>query len=84
MELVRGVSGTGDRPTHGTSRVHASIPEVQERVVRFHYDPKVHRVWLDVLDKQSGKVVQEIPPEAVRKMLELLLERRGLIVDQQG
>ncbi|WP_303799771.1 flagellar protein FlaG [Alicyclobacillus macrosporangiidus] len=52
--------------------------------VHFHYEPKVHRVWLDVVDKTSGKVVEEIPPEAIRHLIESLGSTTGLLVDKRS
>ncbi|WP_029421609.1 flagellar protein FlaG [Alicyclobacillus macrosporangiidus] len=52
--------------------------------IHFHYDPKVHRVWLDFVDKTTGKVINEIPPEAVRRLIESLGSTSGWLVDKRS
>src|SRR5579875_2712107 len=38
--------------------------------VEFEYDAKSQRYWVNVVDKTSGKVISEVPPEAVRKIVD--------------
>ncbi|MCL6547314.1 MAG: hypothetical protein K6T30_00220 [Alicyclobacillus sp.] len=39
-----------------------------EKVVR--YDPVSRSVWVNEVDSATGQVVEEIPPEAIRRMLQ--------------
>ncbi len=38
--------------------------------VAFFFDVKSNRIWLNVIDKASGKIVSEIPPESIRKIVD--------------
>ncbi|MCL6633711.1 MAG: flagellar protein FlaG [Alicyclobacillus herbarius] len=38
--------------------------------VEFQYDDKANRLFVNVIDVRTGQLVQEIPPEGVRRLLE--------------
>jgi uncharacterized FlaG/YvyC family protein len=56
----------------------------EDRAVVFDYDPKANRVWLNVVDKTTGKVLDEMPPEIIRKLVQSLGDIKGLIIDKHS
>lgn len=58
--------------------VHVKTPETE---VVSSFDPKSGHFWLDVVNKETGKVVSKIPPEVIRKMADSYA-RQGLFVDK--
>lgn len=49
----------------------------------FTYHEEMNRVSIKLVDKETDKVVKEIPPEKTIKMIEKLWEVAGLIVDEK-
>jgi flagellar protein FlaG len=50
--------------------------------VEFAADQPVGDIWLNVVDNETGKVIQKLPPDSVRKAAESL-SLKGLQIDQQ-
>jgi flagellar protein FlaG len=71
-------------------KVAKEIEDVNEKLqqdnhkVVFQYDDKIHRVWLNLVDKSTGKVIEEMPPEIIRKLAERLGDIKGLIIDKHS
>jgi uncharacterized FlaG/YvyC family protein len=40
--------------------------------VVYDLDKQAHRIWLNVIDPQSGQIMYKIPPQAVRDLLDTL------------
>lgn len=56
------------------------------RSVRFNAEAPVGQVWLDVVDAETGAVIERIPPERVRELLEMggpEPPHQGLSVDKR-
>lgn len=51
--------------------------------LEFDYHDTVNRVSMKIVDRESGDVVKEIPPEKTIKMLEKLWEVAGLLFDEK-
>lgn len=49
----------------------------------FTYHEDMNRVSIKLIDKETDKVVKEIPPEKTIKMIEKLWEIAGLLVDEK-
>lgn len=49
----------------------------------FKFDQNSHRIWLNVIDKTTGKTVGEIPPEIIRKLEDSYMNTFGLLVDKK-
>jgi len=50
--------------------------------VVFAKDPNSDRVWLNVVDKSTGKVITELPPETIRKIVDGYASTSGLVFDK--
>lgn len=53
------------------------------RSIRFTVDDESHDIVVKVVDKNTGEVVMEIPPEEVLKLRERMSEMSGLLVGKQ-
>jgi flagellar protein FlaG len=49
----------------------------------FTYHEDMNRVSIKLVDKETDKVVKEIPPEKTIKMIEKLWEIAGLLIDEK-
>lgn len=50
----------------------------------FASDAKSGEVWINMVDKSTGKVIFEIPSEAVRKLAEDGVSKTGLTINYAG
>jgi len=50
---------------------------------KFSIHEKTHEISVKVLDKDSGEVIREIPPEKVLDMVAKMWEMAGIIVDEK-
>lgn len=69
-------------------RFETAINEINNKIKQTHtrfefsYHEVTKRVAIKVLDKETNKVIREIPPEESLEMLEKLWEIAGLFVDE--
>ncbi len=56
------------------------IPETS-RSVTFEVDSKSDQLYIKVIDRDTGEVVKQIPPEALRKMAKQMEQMTGNILD---
>ena len=50
---------------------------------KFSIHKQTHEIMIKVLDKDSGKVIREIPPEKTLDMVAKMWEMAGIIVDEK-
>lgn len=73
-----------------SSKIQKAVDDInqklqhEDREVVFDYDPKINRVWLNVIDKNTGQVLDEMPPKIIRQMIESLGDIKGLVIDKQS
>ena len=46
-------------------------------------DPEVHQVIVKVIDRETEKVIKELPPEALQRLHRRIREAVALLVDEQ-
>jgi len=51
--------------------------------LKFNKDDETGQTYIKIVDKDSGDVIREIPPEEVRKLAEKLDEMVGLLFDKK-
>jgi len=51
--------------------------------VKFNKDDETGQTYIKIVDKDSGDIIREIPPEEVRKLAEKLDEMVGLLFDKK-
>lgn len=70
---AQAASGLGDEPA---SRAAAEVGAGESRY-RLAYDEELSRVFVELLDPDSGEVVQRYPPEELVRHMQDLLEEAG-------
>jgi len=96
--LARLVSGSQGKPIATTSLAAMSVvvqpvappplsparvAAVQATDVETHYDPMSKTLVASVVDKETGTVVTEVPPEALRDLAYRTAEFRGRLLDRK-
>jgi len=61
----------------------ARIAAAQATDVKTHYDPMSKTLVASVVDKATGAVVTEVPPEALRDLAYRTAEFRGRLLDRK-
>jgi len=51
--------------------------------LKFNTDDETGKTYIKIVDKESGEVIREIPPEEVRKLAEKIDEMVGLLFDKR-
>ena len=70
-------------------KVKDAISEINKKIAptqtecSFKYHEKTHRISITVKDKETDKVIREIPPEKTLDMIARTLELAGLLVDEK-
>ena len=70
-------------------KVHEALSEINKKIAptqtecSFKYHEKTHRISITVKDKETDKVIREIPPEKTLDMIAKTLELAGLLVDEK-
>ncbi|MFW6303066.1 MAG: flagellar protein FlaG [Candidatus Sumerlaeota bacterium] len=80
--LKKEVPEAAARPEDAVERIHEMVEKANQRVSAVDFEiahDKGNELIVKVVNKESGDVIREIPPEAIRKMTEHLSELRGLL-----
>lgn len=70
-------------------KVKDAISEINKKIApthtecQFKYHEKTHRISITVKDKDTDKVIREIPPEKTLDMIAKTLELAGILVDEK-
>lgn len=70
-------------------KVKSAIADINKKIAptqtqcEFKYHEKTHRISITVRDKQTDKVIKEIPPEKTLDMIAKSLELAGILVDEK-
>ncbi len=52
--------------------------------VKFAYNDKIDQIYLNVIDKNTGRVIRKLPSEEAMKISESMKELVGTLMDQKG
>lgn len=52
--------------------------------VKFAYNDKIDQVYLNVVDKHTGRVIRKLPSEEAMKISESMKELVGALLDKRG
>jgi flagellar protein FlaG len=72
-----------------SDKVKSAIADINKKIAptrtqcEFKYHEKTHRISITVRDKDTDKVIKEIPPEKTLDMIAKTLELAGLLVDEK-
>ncbi len=88
-------AATGERPQKAESRQQAEVDirlameGLEKQITRFNrrfefrLDQQINRVVVKVIDRDTDKLIKEIPPEEIQHLIARLRETMGLLVDQK-
>lgn len=65
------------------SRANNKIKTIHRTRCEFSYHEETKRISIKVFDKDTDKVIREIPPEETLDMLERMWELEGILVDEK-
>ncbi|WP_454193543.1 flagellar protein FlaG [Paenibacillus sp. Marseille-Q7038] len=54
-----------------------------ETILDINVHEKTHQIMVKVLDKETGKVIREVPPEKLVDLVATMIESTGIIVDKK-
>ena len=86
---------TADRAARPALRppIHLDIREtvdsLEKLITRFNrrfqftVDQQINRIVVKVIDRETDKVIREVPPEEIQHLLARLRETMGLLVDEE-
>ncbi len=57
--------------------------KIMNRSIQFSVDDDTHDIVVSLVDKESGKVIRQLPPESVLRLREHMAEVSGLIVEEE-
>ena len=70
-------------------KLKSAIADINKKIaptqtqLQFAYHEKTHRISITVRDKETDKVIREIPPEKTLDMIAKSLELAGILVDEK-
>ena len=73
---------SADKVKDAISEINKKIAPTQTEC-SFKYHEKTHRISITVKDKETDKVIREIPPEKTLDMIAKTLELAGILVDEK-
>lgn len=72
-----------------TDKVKSALSDINKKIAptrtqcEFKYHEETHRISITVRDKDTDKVIREIPPEKTLDMIAKTLELAGILVDEK-
>ena len=57
--------------------------KIMNRSIQFSVDDDTHDIVVSLVDKESGKVIRQLPPESVLRLREHMADVSGLIVEEE-
>lgn len=83
-----GAENTSQNVDPRNSQIRKAVDEVNKKAVNseaiFGIHEATNRVTIKIIDKDSKKVIKEIPPEKTLDMIAKVWELAGLMVDEKG
>ncbi|HOO36941.1 MAG TPA: flagellar protein FlaG [Deltaproteobacteria bacterium] len=79
---------TLQKDTRSAEEIHKDIDAINtqlsamNRSIQFSVDDSTHDIVVSVVDKESGEVIRQLPPESVLRLREHMSEISGLIVEE--
>ena len=89
----RALKDESDADSFGVAKPDLDLPELVSSVnqfvhsfstkLSFHYDDRISRPIIRVIDKETGEVLRQIPPEEMIKRLRHLYNATGIILQHE-
>ncbi len=72
-----------ERLTESTKKFN-QMSESLNLDVRFAYNDKIDQVYLNVIDKNTGRIIRKLPSEEAMKISESMKDLVGALLDKKG
>ena len=70
-----------EKPAPPPTSSESALPAPPNRAVTFRLNSESERVYIEVVDRSTGEVVRQIPPDQVLELAEGLKEATGNLLD---
>jgi len=87
------LNNESDDDSIGVAKSDLNLPELVSRVnqfvhsfstkLSFHYDDRIDKPVIRVIDQDTGEVIRQIPPEVMIKQLKHLNDSTGIILQSK-
>jgi flagellar protein FlaG len=84
LQKVEGDPATAKQPVQDAVDRMNAISRWFRSTLTFKMDESSHRIVVTIIDKDTGEVIRQIPPESVLKQAEALKDLSGLLFDQKA
>lgn len=64
-------------------RAEALINRFMDRTTRLEVDNELHRVIIKLIDKKSGEIIRQIPPEELIELAKKMRSAEGVFLDKE-
>jgi flagellar protein FlaG len=77
------------KETRSAEQIHKDLDVINEQLkslntsIQFSIDDKSDEVVVRIVDKESGEVIRQIPPESIVRLRDSLKDMSGLIVEKK-
>jgi len=81
---------TSEETSTAVEEINREVEQINDqlsalnRSIRFSVDDSTHDIVVRVVDKESGEVIKELPPENILKLRERMKELSGLMVEEEA
>ena len=76
-------AATKEQIKNDLEKINAS-PSVMNHSIRFSIDESTSELVVKIVDKNTDKILKQIPPEEVLTLKERIQEMRGLLVEERA
>jgi flagellar protein FlaG len=77
------ISSTARPPEIGAIVKELQMMSALNRRLKFTVNPDLDRVIVKVVDRQTDKVIKELPPEGIQRLYAKIQEAIGLLIDEE-
>jgi len=74
----------GDDRQALVDQIQQALEEMQHKSLQFSVDESTGRTVIKVVDKDTGEVIKEIPPEETLRLAEKIEEMSGILFDKRA
>lgn len=64
-------------------KAEALIDRFMNRAIRLEVDNELHRVIIKLIDKKSGEIIRQIPPEELIELAKKMRSGEGIFLDKE-
>ena len=81
-EITHAKNGNTDKLKE-QERAEALIDKFMDRTISLEVDNELHRVIIKLVDRRSGEIIREIPPEELIELAKKMRSAEGIFLDKE-